>query len=60
MAAKNPECCICGKTCETRWGNDAWPVKDDGVCCDDCNWTVVLPARILELAKRKETAHKME
>jgi hypothetical protein len=30
-------------------GNDGWPVND-GKCCDTCNTTVVIPARI-ELEK---------
>ena len=37
-------CCICGK--EFRgWGNDPYPVKDEGDCCDECNYRYVLPAR---------------
>jgi hypothetical protein len=28
-----------------EWGNNAQPVND-GRCCNDCNWNVVLPARL--------------
>lgn len=37
-------CCICG-TRFTGWGNNAEPVKE-GTCCDYCNTTYVMPARI--------------
>lgn len=43
MAKK--KCCICG--CEFEgWGNNPWPVKESGECCDDCNISVVLAERI--------------
>lgn len=41
-------CCICGKEFE-GWGNDPWPIKLEGECCDDCNCTVVIPARLESL-----------
>ena len=37
-------CCICGKE-YTHWGNNALPVKD-GRCCDECNATEILQARL--------------
>lgn len=37
-------CCLCGCSYE-GYGNNAWPVKD-GRCCDVCNATKVIPARI--------------
>lgn len=43
------KCCICGKTI-TGWGNNAEPVKL-GRCCDTCNATKVIPARI-EIIRR--------
>ena len=45
------KCCICGKE-YTHWGNNAEPVKS-GRCCDECNATRVIPARIEELRKEK-------
>ena len=38
-------CCICGKKF-TGWGNDPWPVKKEGECCDECNNSQVLAARL--------------
>lgn len=37
--------CICGKKF-TEYGNSPMPVKDEGLCCNDCNFNVVIPARI--------------
>jgi hypothetical protein len=38
-------CCICGKEF-TEWGNNPWPIKEEGTCCDTCNRDFVIPARI--------------
>lgn len=45
---KTQKCCICGKDF-TEWGNNPSPIKQDGVCCDHCNWAIVIPARISTL-----------
>ena len=45
------KCCICGKE-YTHYGNNALPIKD-GRCCDECNSTVVMEARINNLAQGK-------
>ena len=37
-------CCICGKRIEGH-GNNAAPLKD-GICCDDCNVTKIIPKRL--------------
>jgi len=47
------KCCLCGKEIEVTsfgWkeGNNALPLKD-GRCCDLCNSTKVIPARIKKL-----------
>lgn len=46
----HPECCLCGKVCENMWGNNPRPVAhtkgEDGVCCDKCNGSKVIPARM--------------
>lgn len=42
---KKKVCCICGKQFK-GYGNDPRPVKDDGECCDKCNYEYVLPKRI--------------
>lgn len=52
-------CCLCGQRF-IGWGNDPWPVlpeielkdDEDAVCCDECNFTRVIPAR-LDLMKEE-------
>ncbi len=45
-------CCICGKHF-VGWGNDPWPVdmRDNVECCNACNNSKVLPARLQSLYK---------
>lgn len=38
-------CCICGNPLG-QYGNNPWPLADEGECCDTCNFTKVVPARI--------------
>lgn len=38
-------CCICGNKFK-GYGNNPWPIKQDGECCKDCNISKVIPARI--------------
>ena len=38
-------CSICGQIIVREFGNNAQPIND-GICCDNCNYTVVIPARI--------------
>ena len=47
------KCCICGKEF-TDWGNDPWPVNTDenAKCCDDCDMSVVVPARLNMMYKK--------
>ena len=52
------ECCICKKEIEKQYtkegvmfwdqGNNAQPI-DDGRCCNECNATIVIPARLTEM-----------
>jgi DNA-directed RNA polymerase subunit RPC12/RpoP len=44
------KCIICGKEFE-GYGNNPWPVKAKGRCCDECNLNFVIPAR-LKMVKR--------
>lgn len=44
MSETKFRCCICGKEV-TEYGNDPWPIKDEGRCCSYCNRTVVLKER---------------
>lgn len=38
-------CCICGKQFK-GYGNNPWPIKEEGECCEQCNYNIVLPKRI--------------
>lgn len=33
-------CCICGKKFY-GWGNNPWPLKERGNCCNTCNYLVI-------------------
>lgn len=43
------KCCLCGEPIQ-GYGNNPLPLMD-GVCCDDCNTTKVIPSRISMLIK---------
>ena len=47
-------CCICGQEFN-GFGNNPYPVNSDenARCCDDCNITKVIPARLEELQNRR-------
>lgn len=34
------KCCICGKEIK-GYGNNPWPLKDNGQCCNECNVKVI-------------------
>jgi len=34
-------CCFCNKI-KPEYGNNPFPLKDEGLCCDECNIVVVL------------------
>jgi len=53
------KCSICNKEIAVKeggWdsGNNAQPVND-GRCCDECNATVVIPARLAEVGDRQDS-----
>lgn len=45
MDNKVKRCCICGKEIKGV-GNDPYPVREEGRCCQYCNYTIVLPERV--------------
>lgn len=45
MGEIRKRCCICGKEFE-GYGYNPSPVCEEGVCCRDCNYGVVLPSRL--------------
>lgn len=49
--AETKVCCICGEKFK-GYGNNPWPIKLDGECCDICNYKKVIPARINQLNKK--------
>lgn len=55
MSDREYECCICH--CKFHgWGNNPWPVKDgeNDRCCDICNESKVIPARLAMMYNSKE------
>ena len=49
---KKPEeekkCCLCGRPLgKNEYGNNPAPLAENGVCCDYCNITRVIPARFM-------------
>lgn len=49
-------CSICGREF-TGWGNNPYPVTkgENDRCCDDCNESKVIPARIYALMHKEES-----
>lgn len=47
-------CCICGEEF-TGFGNNPWPIKEDGQCCDKCNEQVIIARIINAYDKQKES-----
>lgn len=45
MNKESKKCVICGKNF-TELGNNPFPIKKEGECCDKCNLEKVIPARI--------------
>ena len=56
MTKQTKKCCICGRKF-SGWGNNPWPLRDKGECCDWCNTHRVIPMRIFQL-KNKSTKTK--
>ena len=52
-------CCICKQHMETPFGNNPHPIRKRGKCCEECNTTKVIPAR-MSLEDRNDTeTHKI-
>lgn len=56
MANEKHECCLCGRMFE-GWGNNPAPLRDKGVCCDDCNGGVILARMAAREALAKQTTY---
>lgn len=48
------KCCICGQTMLDH-GNNPFPIKSEGRCCDSCNRKFVIPMRFIQLAVNKRS-----
>ena len=65
MEENNLTCSICGhkiipNSIGWKYGNNAFPIND-GRCCDDCKYNIVLPRRLVDLNNdRKEISIKNE
>jgi hypothetical protein len=51
MGYSMKRCSICREE-YYGWGNNAEPVVEGGVCCNDCNAIVVIPVRLCMLVKK--------
>ena len=51
-------CSICNNKIDDKFGHNAEPVNN-GRCCNDCNYTVVLPARVNALTVRIKEIEEM-
>lgn len=47
---KREKCVLCSELLDDEWGNNAEPIMS-GQCCNFCNSTKVIPARIKNLIK---------
>ena len=52
-------CCLCHEEFEGH-GNNPWPVieGENERCCDECNWKVVVPARVNMIEMENDEVHK--
>ena len=53
-------CCLCGKEVIGSWGNNPWPLSHDinERCCDKCNMTKVIPARLGIIQANRDNKEK--
>lgn len=53
-------CCLCGKEVINSWGNNPWPLSHDAEerCCDECNATMVIPARLGIIVNNRKSKEK--
>ena len=54
MVMQSFTCCLCGQEV-AGYGNNPAPLSDHGSCCDDCNFTKVVPTRILGIVRYHNT-----
>lgn len=51
---KIKKCCFCGKKIEFMEQNNPSPVNNEegAVCCSDCDFSIVIPARIKQIYEK--------
>jgi len=54
-----PICVLCEEMCDCKYGHNPEPLKDNGRCCDKCNQTKVIPARIRNSILEEELIDSM-
>ena len=50
---KKYKCVLCGRECE-GYGNNPRPLKHEGRCCNECNSTKVIPARLEDVKELRK------
>jgi hypothetical protein len=52
-------CVLCDEPItDDIWGNNPAPLKDEGVCCSDCNYNKVVPARFKIIQEQEKINYK--
>jgi hypothetical protein len=59
MAEEFINCSICGKPIHPSYSNNAEPINS-GRCCSHCNFTIVVPARILAAKLHEEDTNMID
>lgn len=52
-------CCICKKEFN-GYGNNPWPLKEKGKCCNSCNKDVILARLALMIGSREDVGKTMK
>ena len=51
-------CCLCGVSVPNtgfwRFGNNPYPCASKGRCCNECNATKVIPARVAQMFRPRK------
>ena len=50
-------CVICEEN-SVGYGNNPQPIKDEGKCCDKCNFAKVVPARVQAIVGGNEMIYR--
>jgi hypothetical protein len=50
----NKRCVFCRVAVDYRFAHNPAPIYEDGVCCETCNYQIVIPKRISLWARNME------